>query len=143
MALISVCKKSRASIRALGRQLHQQENLFPCLFRRQYQLFWGNLGVSSPILKRTATAAAARMKARDPTHPTRKTLVFCHLMVEHHSEDTSTSSARCIQYTTLSVFDSCGNSLVRCLCLMHQTCKFVSVSPPAMGLRGRTRNSHK
>lgn len=44
VARIGVCKKSRASIRALGRQLHQQENLFPCLFRREYQLFWGDLG---------------------------------------------------------------------------------------------------
>lgn len=30
-----------------------------------------------------------------------------------------------------------------CLCLMHQTCKLVSVSLPAKGLWGRTWNSHK
>lgn len=90
------------------------------------------------ILKHTATAAAGRMKARDPAHLTTKTLVCSHLTAEHHSED-STSSTRCIQDTVLS----CGNSSLSAVCLMHQTCKILAVSPPAMGLRRRTWNSYK
>lgn len=78
------------------------------------------------------------MKARDPAHLTTKTLVCSHLTAEHHSED-STSSTRCIQDTVLS----CGNSSLSAVCLMHQTCKILAVSPPAMGLRRRTWNSYK
>lgn len=100
MARIGVCKKSRASIRALGRQLHQQENLFPCLFRREYQLFWGDLGELYSITY-CCCCCCWKNEGRRPNPPYKEDIGF--VMVEHHSEDTRTSPARCIQHTALAV----------------------------------------